>query len=436
MPDISKITMPSGTVYDIKDAYARTVIAGGMSFIGVTTTALTDGSTTNPITIDGASVTAQNGNVTVYGNAEFVWVEPTGENGRWAKFGDESNLGDLAYKDSASGTFTPSGSVSGSFTGTPVRLVTDDITTHTGASLTTSNKSVSVSGTATGTVSQPTFTGTGVRLVTGNISVPSSASFTGNEMTSTGSISVNNYSLGSAEEITIEVESREPSVGETANYTPSGSVSAPVISKFSSGSTTTIKNPTSTTKVASVVTANAGSTAPSNPLTYAEVSGETLILNQIGYTTGNTITTSNVTVKTGDASYTASAPTFTGTGRMLEVSVPQDTLMAVPVTKDITVTGTPTGSVSFTNTNKTATVSATSGTATYTPSGTVSQPTFSGTSFTSTGTLTDYATGVSLTGASTAKHPVSVASSGTATYTPSGSISVSFTGTAGTITVS
>ena len=297
MPDISKITMPSGTVYDIKDAYARTVIAGGMSFIGVTTTALTDGSTTNPITIDGASVTAQNGNVTVYGNAEFVWVEPTGENGRWVKFGDESNLGDLAYKDSASGTFTPSGSVSGSFTGTPVRLVTDEIRTTIGVELVTSNKTVSVSG------------------------------------------------------------------------TPSGTVSTPTISVDSAGSTTTIKNPTSTTKVASVVTANAGATAPSNPLSYAEVSGETLILNQIGYTTGATITTSNVTVKTGDATYTASTPTFTGTA------------------------------------------------------------------LTATGTLTNYPTSVSRTEGIN-RYSVSVAESGTATYTPSGSISVSFTGTAGTITVS
>ncbi len=53
MPDISKITLPSGTSYDIKDATARELIAsietsitGAMSYVGVTTTALTDGSTT------------------------------------------------------------------------------------------------------------------------------------------------------------------------------------------------------------------------------------------------------------------------------------------------------------------------------------------------------------------------------------------------------
>lgn len=33
MPDISKITLPSGTTYDIKDSVVREAIAGGVSFI-------------------------------------------------------------------------------------------------------------------------------------------------------------------------------------------------------------------------------------------------------------------------------------------------------------------------------------------------------------------------------------------------------------------
>lgn len=32
MPDISKVKLPSGNVYDIKDAYARELIAGGVTF--------------------------------------------------------------------------------------------------------------------------------------------------------------------------------------------------------------------------------------------------------------------------------------------------------------------------------------------------------------------------------------------------------------------
>ncbi len=33
MADISKITLPSGNTYDIKDATARQIISGGVSFI-------------------------------------------------------------------------------------------------------------------------------------------------------------------------------------------------------------------------------------------------------------------------------------------------------------------------------------------------------------------------------------------------------------------
>ncbi len=107
MPDISKITLPSGTTYNIKDAVARQQIAGGVSFIGVTTTELTDGASTNPITINGESYTATNGNLVVYGDSEFIF-----DGSIWYKFGDTGDLGDLAYKDSATGNYTPEGTVS------------------------------------------------------------------------------------------------------------------------------------------------------------------------------------------------------------------------------------------------------------------------------------------------------------------------------------
>lgn len=74
-PYISKVTLPSGNTYTIKDAAAREAIAaleGGSYFLGVTTTALTDQATTSPIKIDGNDVTPTNGNIVVYGNAEFV----------------------------------------------------------------------------------------------------------------------------------------------------------------------------------------------------------------------------------------------------------------------------------------------------------------------------------------------------------------------------
>lgn len=112
-PTISHITTPSGTVYDIKDTQARTdiesiqrAISGGMSFIGQTTTEIVDQSTNNPITISGSSYTAVAGNLVVYGTKEFVF-----DGDKWIEFGDLGSLGALAFKNSASGNFTPAGTV-------------------------------------------------------------------------------------------------------------------------------------------------------------------------------------------------------------------------------------------------------------------------------------------------------------------------------------
>lgn len=112
MPEISSITLPSGTTYTLKDATARAAAVGGLVLLGITTTPLTDGSTTNPIKIDNVDTTAINGSIAIYSNKEFVYVDPTGTSGVWHEFGDTSNLGDLAFKDSASGSFTPAGTVS------------------------------------------------------------------------------------------------------------------------------------------------------------------------------------------------------------------------------------------------------------------------------------------------------------------------------------
>lgn len=103
MPEISQITLPSGTTYDLKDSQARSA----KGWIGVTTTPLTDGATTNPIIINGETVTAVSGDITSYAAQEYIY------NGTaWQAFGDLSDLGTLAYKNSASGSFTPAGTVS------------------------------------------------------------------------------------------------------------------------------------------------------------------------------------------------------------------------------------------------------------------------------------------------------------------------------------
>ena len=77
MADISRITLPNGNTYDIKDTTARNAInslLGGdaITFGGVTSTALTDGGTQKP-TIDGSQVNPGAGQLFFYGTQEFLW---------------------------------------------------------------------------------------------------------------------------------------------------------------------------------------------------------------------------------------------------------------------------------------------------------------------------------------------------------------------------
>ena len=104
-----KVKLLDGSYADVCDSTARAAIQGGTYFLGVTTTALSDGATTNPIMIASVSTTAVNGNVVAYGNKEFVWASADTS---WHELGDLTNLGDLALKDTASGSYTPEGSIS------------------------------------------------------------------------------------------------------------------------------------------------------------------------------------------------------------------------------------------------------------------------------------------------------------------------------------
>lgn len=84
-----------------------------MHWIGYTETALTDGDTTNPIIIDGQSVTAIPGDVTAIlgsggeGNSdkEFVFSGT-----KWQEYGSTGSLKALAFKDTATGSTISSGS--------------------------------------------------------------------------------------------------------------------------------------------------------------------------------------------------------------------------------------------------------------------------------------------------------------------------------------
>ena len=128
---MSKITLPvnvNGTItnveFTIKDAEARQAIealGNALYWIGVTTTALSEGATTNPISVNGEDVTAKLGGLASYNGMEYAW-----NGSAWQGMGP-NNLGALAYKNTASGDYTPAGSVS-------INKGTDTTDTVTGVS--------------------------------------------------------------------------------------------------------------------------------------------------------------------------------------------------------------------------------------------------------------------------------------------------------------
>ena len=341
MADISVIQLPSGSSYNIKDAWARQAIEGlgnPTHFLGASSTAITDGGTQKP-TIDSVETTPHAGDIVVYNNGEFIWGGSA-----WVELGDLSGLGSLAYKNSASGSVTP-----------------------------------------TGTVSKPTFTGssstvtiTATDNTNGNYQPKGSISgiaWTGASMTSTGKFTpAGSISVGT----TTATATVSAASSGTTTYTPGGSVGTPTISVKTAGSTTSINNPTSKTVVTDMSVAEPSSTAATGALAYYSVSGETLTFKQIVETTGASISTTATTVKTGDAAYQSSQPSWTGTAVRLvtgNITVPSGSGTFTGIEGNVSVSGTTTGSISSQGTF-TGTKTQLSGSTT--AAGSVSQPTFSG----------------------------------------------------------
>ena len=148
-PTFETVTLPSGNTYYFADKEAREVIdalGNPMTFLGVTSTAITDGGSQNPITIDGDSVTVDNGDVVIYGEQEFIWVGPSAT-GRWYLLGDISvpTLGAFATVDTGYVTIQPAGSNASSavtFSGGSTDNVLGEDTTFS-ASSTASSSAVS-----------------------------------------------------------------------------------------------------------------------------------------------------------------------------------------------------------------------------------------------------------------------------------------------------
>ena len=118
MADISKLVVTidiSGTLtpveYTLKDAEARQLIedlGDVLSWLGVTTTSLSDGATTSTIVINGDDVvvTGKTGLVTQYSGEEYVC-----DGSKWNALG-AANYGALAFVDDAEAVYQPGGTVS------------------------------------------------------------------------------------------------------------------------------------------------------------------------------------------------------------------------------------------------------------------------------------------------------------------------------------
>lgn len=327
------------TTTDSEIAAIKSALTGAMHYIGVTTTALSNGATTNPIVIDGKSVTAKSGDIAIYNSLEFVFSDT---DNKWHEFGSTGSLKALAFKDTASGKVTPTGTVSKpNFTGT--------------------EGNVSVAGTPTGTVSKPTFTGT-----EGNVSVTGTAAgsvsqptFTGTE----GNVSVSGTAAGSVSQPTFT--GTEGNVSVTG--TPAGSIAV---------------TPTVTMNTTTVNSITAVGTLPS--LT-TSVSGEELTISFDAGTlpTKGANTTVATSVKSATATGTFTGSSTTSTGKFTPagtVSKPTFTGSANTSTGKFT----PAGTVS----KPTFTGSSNTSTGKFTPAGSVSQPTFTGNAMNSSGQFT------------------------------------------------
>ena len=194
-PTLKEITLPSGNSYYLKDEDVRDWIGDGTTsgaekrladaesaiqalsnathWLGITSTTLSDGSTTNPITINGQTVTAVSGDIVQDSNGDEYIFNGTA----WQKFGGSiGTLGNFAYVDTGTASYTPQGSVSG----TAVTLTTDNVGSVTDAgsmpSYTVSNEVLTISAgsvptvstvpvaTGVNTVTDPSFSGTAATI--------------------------------------------------------------------------------------------------------------------------------------------------------------------------------------------------------------------------------------------------------------------------------
>lgn len=321
--EISKITLPSGNTYDIKDAVARQAIAGGMSKIiawdGSSTPVVADIPAGITVVYEGTSYTgtlsAGDADVTgfyfVYSNTQEdshdVYDEYTvvgsGSNKYWEKIGDTqldlSDLGNLAYRDNV--TASPSAvTFSG---GTTDKVLGSDATFTTTVTPTTTNIKATASGATVGADGTDTF----VKSYPGATS--KLATTTVPNVTSAGSASTWSFAMGTgadAETLIISgANSTAPTLG-TAKTVATGSLAA-------NGGGDTVMTGLGTATTASALTGVKMTAQPTVALSTGATAGTGVISVATGITSATTATNNKdeVTAVTSIGTGTAAAQELT-----------------------------------------------------------------------------------------------------------------------------
>lgn len=372
MADISKITLPNNTTYNIKDSTARTDItniknvlgtltgANAVVFRGVSTTALTDGGDENPTVNESAVTSKRIGDVYFYGTHQFIY----GADSKWHQLGSLDILGDFAYVSQGWVAVTPQGTISkptitmGALSSpvAPRYLETQGSVGTTQANYAsghTSNGTVYYQ--PEGDVSTPAFTGTTVIFRGDN--------------TPSGTVTLSKDTGGT----TISINHTTPPTSQGQDPTaipgywkPTGTFPLRPVNIPDGSKTNVLNSAAKKTVVTNVGVSDVNATTPTGGLTYWGVSGQTLSFKWFTKATGDSIATSGTaltSVVSGDGQLQAqggeldikaqilSAPikaTFTGTSTLYSVSGTAQGTVSTPVFtgKKVVLTGHGTPTVS------------------------------------------------------------------------------------------
>lgn len=335
-PVVSKVTTTNGTTYFYKDREAREVIetleaqiSGGVHWIGVTTTVLTDGSTTNPITIGGSPITAGNGDMVSYQPAsgqaqEFVW------NGGlstpcWQEIGSTGSLKSFAFVDQGTASYTPSVTVPQTTitaSGGTTDNVLGEATTFSGASsavtfdtTTSGNTAAAITALPTATVPKPSGT---TKYLTASASGTALSTTTGDAITALPTATVAKVTTTNTKKY-LETTSVTPfgSAGtlptftsSVANETLSFSFSQGTLPSAGSAVTVATGNVAdSDTNGAQVVTATGNSTSGTLSVTFGTPTTDTFIKTASVGTQPTIALTSASSTSTGAVSYISAVST-------------------------------------------------------------------------------------------------------------------------------